>query len=734
MRNIFSVFKADITSLVKNFFALVVVIALTLLPSLYAWLNIYSNWDPYGSTKNISIAVVSLDKGCKLDDGTKANKGQDVIDDLRESTAINWVILDSSEDAIEGTKSGKYYAAVVIEKDFSYKMFHMLTQWDGQPSLTYYQNYKKNAVATKITDTAVESLHNSISKNYLEILVSKVFQQANILADDWKNDDPEDAIHGIIGQSRELLHACDRTMDAFAVASASADKIAIDPAELSKLLERADSALEDAKQKQQTLAGFELQVFQALDRIETQLSQASDALNDESALETLKELTDKAAQASGSLGDELSAWGQQFDPYDSDVMLTYIGIVNQAAEGIIATPENTADILADMNAKIAALQLPSTEVVAGAQARTVALALSQMCYSMQSQLSQVTELPDMPVVIGNCVAIVHAVEHLTSSWLVPTTEDLHNTISSVISDTSVTLSALQGTAQDADMLLDALKQTGDAADTLQERLRPVMQQVNNDLDNLLLKLDTSNEEEKLALVEKILGGDPKMYGEYFSQVVQTDVQSVYPIANYGSAMAPFYTVLAIWVGGVILVAIIKAHARTEGLTDPKPRQLFFGRYLLFFLLSQLQTAIIITGDLYLLKIQCLHPGLLYLTGALTSLTFSLLIYALTVSFGDVGKAIVVVIMVLQIAGSSGTFPIELLPDFYRKIYYLFPFPHAINAMRECICGLYGNDFIIYLLRLLIFAVIALLIGLLIRRPFIGLNRFVEEKLEETELL
>ena len=116
------------------------------------------------------------------------------------------------------------------------------------------------------------------------------------------------------------------------------------------------------------------------------------------------------------------------------------------------------------------------------------------------------------------------------------------------------------------------------------------------------------------------------------------------------------------------------------------------------------------------------------------MTFSLLIYALTVSFGDVGKAIVVVIMVLQIAGSSGTFPIELLPDFYQKIYYLFPFPHAINAMRECICGLYGNDFIIYLLRLLVFAVIALLIGLLIRRPFIGLNRFAAEKLEETELL
>ena len=734
MRNIFSVFKHDIKSLLKHFFALAVVVAITLLPSLYAWLNIYSNWDPYGSTKNIQIAVVSLDKGCELDDGTKANKGQDVIDDLRESTAIDWVILDSSEDAIEGTRAGKYYAAVVIEEDFSYKMFHMLTQWDGQPSLTFYQNFKKNAVATKITDTAAESLHNSISKNYLEILVNKVFQQANILSDEWKSADPEDAVHGLIGQTRALLHACDRTMDAFATASQSASGIAIDPTVLSNILASAENKLGEAVADQQTVAEFELRVFQTLEDIEYRLSQASDALTDESALEKVKDISDRAAAISGELGDKLTSWGEQFSDYDADVILEFVGVVNRAIEDIAANPENAADILADMRAKIEALNLPATEVVVGAQARAMALAISQLCYTMQTELAQITSLQDVPAIVGHCTSMIHAIERLTSAWLVPTAEDLHNTISSAVTDVSSTLGALQTTTEDAGRLLAALENTGDAADALAEQLRPVMQKANADLDSLLAKLDSMDEQEKLEQLEKILGGDPKMYGEYFSQVVQTDVKPVYPIANYGSAMAPFYTVLAIWVGGVILVAIIKTHARTEGLTDPKPRELFFGRYLLFFLISQLQAAIIITGDLFLLKIQCLHPGLLYLTGALTSLTFSLLIYALTVSFGDVGKAIVVVVMVLQIAGSSGTFPIELLPSFYQKIYYLFPFPHAINAMRECICGLYGNDFIVYLLRLLIFAVIALLIGLLIRRPFIGLNRFVTEKLEETELL
>ena len=254
------------------------------------------------------------------------------------------------------------------------------------------------------------------------------------------------------------------------------------------------------------------------------------------------------------------------------------------------------------------------------------------------------------------------------------------------------------------------------------------------LENAIDELQGLSDDEYMDTLVDILGGDPAVYGQYFPEMVQTSVNKIYPIENYGSAMTPFYTVLAIWVGGVILSSLVKIHARTEGLVNPKSAELYFGRYLFFFVLSQIQAAVIVTGDLFLLKVQCLHPGMMYLTGALTAFTFSLLIYSLAISFGDVGKAIVVVIMVMQIAGSSGTFPIELLPEIYQKIYRFFPFPYAIDAMRECICGLYGDYYITQLAFLLLFAVAALLIGLLVRRPLMGLNHFMEEKLEETELL
>ena len=199
-------------------------------------------------------------------------------------------------------------------------------------------------------------------------------------------------------------------------------------------------------------------------------------------------------------------------------------------------------------------------------------------------------------------------------------------------------------------------------------------------------------------------------------------------------MAPFYSVLAIWVGGVILVSILKTHIDRKKFPGATETQAFFGRFLLFFLIGQLQAAVIVAGDIFLLDCQPVHPWLMWFSAAVTSFVFVLLIYALTISFGDIGKAIVVVVMVLQIAGSSGSYPIEILPPVFAKIYKFFPFPHAINAMREALCGMYRYDFAKYLAYLLIFAVVGLVIGLLVRKPFLGMNRFVSEKIEETEVL
>lgn len=687
MRNIWTVFKTDIRTLSKCFFACVVVVAIALLPSLYAWLNIYSNWDPYGNTGGISIAVASLDEGYTDEDGTYENKGDDVVADLREATSINWVIVDTEEEAKGGVESGDYYAAVVIDKQFSRNMYRMLADWTGKPAITYYENAKKNAVATKITDTAVETLKRSISENYLEVVIDGIMEQSNLLAADLTADDPEAAVKGVLYQAQDLLHACGRMMDAFEAAGGSGVSES-SAAALEAAVANINKNLPDGAQLQQTAAEIQMQLNTALARVERALDRLNSAIGNAPELPSAQQqLRDAAAQLEKA-ADTLETWAAGLEDSGSEAGKTQAEAAQQTAAE---------------------------------------------CRKTAKQLRALAESPDSADLLADCDALVKSIRTMVDRIPV-TSKALQKELDTVAGQVADTMEGMAALAGDAKAMKTALAETADAVGDTMALLRPATEKLLTSLESTIDDLEGLTTDEYMDTLVNILGGDPAVYGQYFPEMVQTSVNAVYPIANYGSAMTPFYTVLAIWVGGVILSSLIKIHARTEGLIDPKPAELYFGRYLFFFVLSQIQAAVIVTGDLYILKVQCLHPGMLYLTGALTAFTFSLLIYSLALSFGDVGKAIVVVIMVMQIAGSSGTFPIELLPAIYQKIYRFFPFPYAIDAMRECICGMYGNYYWQQIGFLLLFAAAALLIGLLVRRPFMGLNHFMEEKLEETELL
>ena len=688
MRNIWTVFKTDLRTLSKCFFACVVVVAIALLPSLYAWLNIYSNWDPYGNTGGISIAVASLDRGY-TDNGEYVNKGRDVLEDLKTATSINWVIVDTEQEATDGVYAGDYYAAVVIDEDFSRKMYRMFTDWTGQPAITYYENAKKNAVATKITDTAVETLKRSISENYLEVVISGIMEQSNLLAADLTETDPETAVKGLLYQAQDVLSGCRAMMDAFRAAG-STGVSETDAQALSDAIASINSSLPDGDAIADSAARLQHALYTALANVERALDRFEPALDTAQPPAARQQLRDAAA-AMGKLSTQLSGLAGQLD-----------GI------NVTGNPVLTAQ----------AIQLRE---------------LAGHCTQLQNALNQLADGGAAGGLLADCGALVEAIRNAAAR--IPVTDrDLRRQLDTVVSEVSDAMDGVKSLSADAKAMRAALSDTTAALSVTMEQLRPAAERMVNALSDTIDKLEGMTAGEYMDMLLEILGGDPAAYSRYFPEMVQTTVNKVYPIENYGSAMAPFYSTLAIWVGGVILSSLVKIHARTEGLIDPRPAELYFGRYLFFFLLSQIQAAVIVTGDLYLLKIQCLHPGLLYLTASLTAFTFSLLIYSLAIAFGDVGKAVVVVIMVMQIAGSSGTFPIELLPEIYQKIYRFFPFPYAIDAMRECICGLYGDYYMTQLAFLLLFAAAALLIGLLVRRPFMGLNHFMEEKLEETELL
>lgn len=699
MRNIWRIFRTDIRSLSRHFFAMVVAIAIVILPSLYAWLNIYSNWDPYGNTGGISIAVASLDEDYTTPEGETVNKGRDVLDDLRESTSINWVVVDTQDEAVEGVRAGDYYAAVVIGEDFTYNMYNMLTQWTGKPTITYYENDKKNAVATKITDTAASNLKQSITENYLEVLIGNIFREASDLSQTLTADDPVGSAQGLLTQANTLLLSLNQTLQAYANAGAGGGMDSALSQEVSDLVSSMNSHTPSTGDLTATVSQISREIYAALQKADSALQQAYQALetavnggNNEAALAAADRALSAAAQELGKAGQAVSDWGHRFD-----------GQTGSAAQA----------------------------------AQKAAQKLSEQLFGLQAQLNSLPGLveskDDALAAVKSCVDAVDALTNRVGDLLTPSQSDLAQDIKDVAGQAEGMLDGLKGTAADVRTLLSQAQGLQGSLDSVLADGQAAISDASAKLTELIENLDLSGTQTQLSTLVDILGGDPAVYGQYFSELVQTSVEPVYPIANYGSAMAPFYSVLAIWVGGVILVALMKVHAKTDGLLDPKPWHLYFGRYLTFLLFNELQAAVIVTGDLFILGVQCENIGMFYLTGALTSFVFSLLIYSLAISFGDVGKAVVVVVMVLQIAGSSGTFPIELLPQVYRKIYHFFPFPYAIDAVRECLCGMYGNTWLVQIGYLMLFAVAALIIGLFVRKPFIGLNEFVEEKLEKSEL-
>jgi len=283
-----------------------------------------------------------------------------------------------------------------------------------------------------------------------------------------------------------------------------------------------------------------------------------------------------------------------------------------------------------------------------------------------------------------------------------------------------------------------LTQTTGSFDSLIETLDQTASMIaagEEKLDRIIDEVESVEESERLAKIVEIMKNDPETMGDFLSSPVNLEENQIYSIENYGSAMTPFYTILAIWVGGLVLVAVLKCRVvEDEKIHGGKAYEKYFGRYFIFMVFGVAQALIVALGDLYLLKIQCLEPVKFVLAAVLVSVVFVNIIYTLTISFGDVGKALAVVLLVIQVAGAGGTFPIEVTPHFFRMVNPMLPFTHAINAMRECVGGIYGNAYREDMAKVLLYLPISLFVGVVLRKQVIRMNDFFERKLEETGVM
>ena len=711
MHNILTIIKRDIKALLTHFFPLVIAIGLCMLPPLYAWFNIYSNWDPYGNSSNVKIAVASEDVGWTDDEtGESYNAGDDVIDSLKENNSIDWVMLDSSEKAVDGVKSGAYYAAVVLSDDFSRNMYHGFMDGLKQPTITYYENEKKNAVAAKITDTAVSTLKNSIDQMYVEIVVSTLFEDADKVEERVTGSDTESGSDSdtpkLINTFSDRIDDVNENIKAYKLLLTS----------LTSANERLNTSLQDADAD--------------LDSLQQKTGSASDTLSDKTVSGVLDDMNKIASNIDSDLSDLQDALDRVQNAADSSE--------KQAAYAMVE--KNLRNIRSKLNSMIDSLSKlkPHTHLLQNKVNRVIT--------KLQSHVSDINKILDLMDDLSGDIdsglssldrTLQQKINRLHDSYnntILPAVEDAVDTIDGALQDGSTALGSISEDIAVMRQIVSGTRQSVTDLNGVMSNTSQSLDDISKDLDDLKNELNGLTERELLQKILDFMHGDPEGYGKFLAEPVGIESEAIYPVENYGSGVAPFYTTLALWVGCIFLLALMKITPSTEGLKDPRPYQLFFGRFGILFLLGQLQWIVIYIGNIYVLKTQCLHPGRMFLTGAVTSFTFMLLCYAVTLAFADLGKAIIVVIVVLQIAGSSGTYPIEVLPEFFQKVYVFFPFPYAINAMRECMFGYYENDYIIYMLQLLAFAAAALLLGLVIRMPFINVKNFMQQRMKDTGMM
>ena len=713
MSNIRKIFVTDLKHLCSSLFIIIIIIGVAFLPALYAWCNIYSNWDPYGNTGNMKIAVVSLDQGYTDEDGNYSNVGKTLITELKGQTTIDWQFVKTENEAIGGVASGKYYGAIVVPEKFTSNMYNVFLENVDKPELKFYQNQKKNPVANKISDTVATKIESNIDEQFVKVMTTTVFKDVNGLSNDMQSQGGVDSVIDRMNQINQEIQSYEKTIDTVlqgnAVLSSAVGAAKSDTQTMKKKTDESSQDLSQASQNltktQTSLDEYSKEVNLTMDTVKTSLADMVTILNEGKMSGDVTQMT-KDASACAT---------------DANNIVKDLTAISNTLVDSSTVPETAKETISSMLSTMTTIQ---TELDS----------ISSNDISGQVGDNLKTQETSTAAAVTQTIADVQSVQDRYNNNLVPQMENCITSLQNTINSADTLMQSMSSTLAGMGNVFSALQVTVQTSNTSLEKTRDALDNLSSRLTETTEKVKAASEDEKVKVLMNTLSGDPEKYGEFFSQPVTITSQAIYPVENYGSAVTPFYTVLAIWVGGIILCAILKVKPSPELYPDAKGYEMFFGRYATFFCMAEVQTLITVLGNLFLLKVQCIHPFLFWFASAYASLAFSLLIYSLVVAFGDVGKALAVVIVVLQIAGSSGTYPIELLPDFFQKVYIFFPFPYAINAMRECIAGMYGSDYVIYLLELSIFIVVALLIGLWIQKAFFELNHFMEKRMEDTEMM
>ena len=670
MKQIIEIFKSDIKEIFRKVNTWIIIIGLIFLPSMYAWPNILSSWDPYSHTNNIKVAVISEDEGATVE-GKNVNLGESLITNLKGNKNLDWQFVSSKQQAENGVKIGDFYASIVIPKSFSSDITSITRGELKKATIEYTVNEKINAISPKITNSGASALANTIGKNFVEVAngvifeklheagvkfeenlpaIEQVKEKINNLNDNFSNY--ENSLNELIGKvdrGYNVLNTIQGTLPEIDRAATNSIMLANKTNVTIKNIENFNEImLKNINTQLDKVIEISGEVVKVAELIQKKPTNPEETKAKMKALDSRLEAAEKRLDIAKDIFEFLNSLS------DQNLFQKQLTKINTMKSDITKLRSLNKKIYSNIDNYDAI----STKVKA--DFLTTAKRVNYNSIDFKKKLN--TEVaPLIKRVLTNADTKIRNVSSVISR-----AQAQIPTINAKISEAEVKIQTVQG---------KLLKLQGEMPE-IKEKVQK--------LTGIVNKADGEIDTNALFNLLKV---DYKQQAEFFANPVQLKENQLYHIKNYGSAMTPFYTVLSIWVGALLMSSLLTTKVEDEE-NKYKPYQKYFGRGLLFMIISLLQTLIITLGDMYLLGTQANSPYRFVIYALLISLLFSAIIYTTVCLLGNVGKAVCIILLVLQIGSSGGTFPIQMTSRFFQILYPKVPFTYSIGLLREAVGGVY----------------------------------------------
>ena len=694
IKHIGNIFRADWQRLTASVVAVVVMLGLCLVPCLYAWFNILSNWDPYGpaSTGNIKVAVASEDEGCEIL-GLHLNIGELVMEGLQTNDQMGWVFLEDQETALDGVYAGDYYAALVVPEEFTADFVSLLDGELEHPQIQYYENEKKNAIAPKITGKAKTAVQEQINNTIIEKVAgalttaSSVFQALGLDAED------------VAARLLEKLQDAQWQMNQLSKILTS----------LEDVMNNADDLLTAAAITVDDVNGVLVNASDTVGSVGDMITTGSN-IADSTASDVVSILNaiDKSLV---DLEDKLRQWGTAEDP-----TLLQQQLMRQI-DDVIARLQNLAVQAPDLADKIDTAIEKLTDL-RDAISNAGDLDIKDQLLNRLAEARQTIRAAALQS-NQNVNDFIHEKNDRALSAL--------RSVQELLGSGSGKLNGLSSTLDGYAAAMEQSQSTLAAGATLANTVSGYLANMEADVRRIT---DSSAFREFTDMLEN----NPDGLADYLASPVQLNTEIAYEIGDYGSAMSPYYIMLALFVGSLLTAVMIKVPVTQPQFLAYRAVERYFGRFVLFFLVGMAQALVTAFGCLYFVGIQCVEPARFVLACCICSLNFAMMNFGLVYALDNVGMAAAVIIMVIQVAGSGGSYPIHVLPMLFQKLYFLMPFHYGMDMIRETIGGMYSHTYRNCALILLGMCVIFTVFGLLVYYPARKLNAAIAESKERSGIM